>query len=252
MPVPESAPLDRDLLRDRAYVALRDAIVDGTLAPGERLRDAELCEWLGLSRTPVREALGRLEQDGLVESAPQRFTRVTPLDRRDARDAFPIVAALHALAAELAVPRLTAADLRAMDAANARFAAALRGTAASAAGGPGGAGPAAVRGGAGPRAARGADVEAALAADDAFHGVFVTASANAELPRALDRLMPRLRRLERARFGSLQGRRSVAQHDAIARAAAAGDATKSAALVRENWLSLGALIDRTFNDEDPR
>jgi DNA-binding GntR family transcriptional regulator len=79
----------------------------------------------------------------------------------------------------------------------------------------------------------------------------VTASANAELPRALDRLMPRLRRLERARFGSLQGRRSVAQHDAIARAAAAGDATKTAALVRENWLSLGALIDRTFNDEDP-
>jgi DNA-binding GntR family transcriptional regulator len=251
MPVPESAPLDRDLLRDRAYVALRDAIVEGTLAPGERLRDAELCEWLGLSRTPVREALGRLEQDGLVESAPQRFTRVTPLDRRDARDAFPIVAALHALAAELAVPRLTAADLAAMGDANARFAAALRGIAARAGGKAG----AAVRAGGerrGARAAavRGADVEAALAADDAFHGVFVTASANAELPRALDRLMPRMRRLERARFGSLQGRRSVAQHDAIARAAAAGDVTKTAALVRENWLSLGALIDRTFHDED--
>jgi DNA-binding GntR family transcriptional regulator len=62
--------------------------------------------------------------------------------------------------------------------------------------------------------------------------------------------MPRNRRLERARFGSLQGRRSVAQHDEIARAAAAGDAARTAALVRENWLSLGALIDRTFNDEE--
>ena len=128
MPVPANkAALERDLLRDRAYAALRDAIVDGTLAPGERLRDQELCAWLGLSRTPVREALSRLEQDGLVETEPQRFTRVAPLDRRAARDAFPVVAAVHALAAELAVPRLTAADLEAMRDANARFAAALQG-----------------------------------------------------------------------------------------------------------------------------
>src|SRR3954453_2279459 len=106
MPVPANDPFERDLLRDRAYAAIRDAIVDGTLTPGERLRDQELCTWLGLSRTPVREALVRLEQDGLVETAPQRFTRVAPLDRRAARDAFPVVASLHALAAELAVGHL--------------------------------------------------------------------------------------------------------------------------------------------------
>src|SRR4051794_35081703 len=167
MPVPDRAPLDRDLLRDRGYAALREAIVDGTLAPGERLRDPELCAWLGLSRTPVREALGRLEQDGLVETAPQRFTRVAPLDRRAARDAFPVVATLHALAAELAVPRLVGDDLEAMVAANERFA----------------------------RALEAGDVDAALAADDRFHAVFLVASANTEVPRALDRLMPRVRRL---------------------------------------------------------
>ncbi len=226
MPVPvgEDA-LERDLLKDRAYAAIRDAIVDGTLAPGERLRDQELCAWLGLSRTPVREALGRLEQDGLVETAPQRFTRVAPLDRRAARDAFPVVAAVHALAAELAVPRLTAADLDAMRAANDRFAGALRSN----------------------------DVDAALAADDDFHSVFVTASANAELPRVLDRVVPRVRRLERLRFGSLPGRASVRQHAAIIAAAAAGDAARTAARVRENWLSLGALLDLTFGpiEEDP-
>src|SRR4051812_25430071 len=208
MPVPaENAPLERDLLRDRAYVALRDAIVDGTLAPGERLRDAELCAWLGLSRTPVREALGRLEQDGLVETAPQRFTRVAPLDRRAARDAFPVVAALHALAAELAVPRLVAADLDAMAAANERFTQALAH----------------------------ADVDAALGADDAFHAVFLTASANTEVPRALARLMGRVRRLERLRFGSLSGRASVRQHAEIAQAAGAGDEAGAATRVRENW-----------------
>ena len=196
MPVPaEHGALDRDLLRDQAYVAIRDAIVAGTLAPEERLRDQELCAWLGLSRTPVREALSRLEQDGLVETAPQRFTRVAPLDRRAARDAFPVVAALHQLAAELALPRLTDADRGAMRAAN-----------------------------------------------DAFHGVFVTASANSEISRALDRLMPRIRRLERLRFSSLGGRASVKQHAEILTAAP----QDAADLVKHNWLSLGALIDRSF------
>lgn len=215
MPVPErQAALDRDLLRDRAYATIRDAIVDGTLAPGERLRDQELCTWLGLSRTPVREALNRLEQDGLVETAPQRFTRVTPLDRRAARDAFPVVAALHALATELAVPKLTEADRGALRDANNRFSEALRD----------------------------GDVDAALEADDAFHGVFVTAAANAEIPRTLERLMPRIRRLERLRFGSLSGRASVKQHAEILLAAP----EDAAELVKQNWLSLGALIDRSF------
>lgn len=215
MPVPgESGALERELLKDQAYATIRDAIVDGTLAPGERLRDQELCAWLGLSRTPVREALNRLEQDGLVETEPQRYTRVTPLDRRAARDAFPVVAALHALSAELAQPRMTAADRAEMHEANERFAAALRTN----------------------------DVDAALQADDEFHGVFVTASANGEIPRALERLMPRIRRLERLRFGSLQGRASVKEHAAILTAAP----QDVAGLVKQNWLSLGALIDRSF------
>jgi DNA-binding GntR family transcriptional regulator len=219
MPVPaDRRALERDLLRDRAYTTLRDAIVDGTLAPGERLRDQELTEWLGLSRTPVREALSRLEQDGLVQTEPQRFTRVAPLDRRAARDAFPIVAAIHALAAELGVPRLTAADLEAMSNANARFAQALKAV----------------------------DIDAALRGDDDFHAVLLAASANTELTKTLDRLMPRLRRLERLRFGSLAGRASVRQHDAILSAAGQDDVTTTAERVRENWLSLGTLIDRSF------
>src|SRR3954447_17533081 len=213
MPVPANDPFERELLRDRAYAAIRDAIVDGTLAPGERLRDQELTAWLGLSRTPVREALARLEADGLVETAPQRYTRVAPLDRRAAQDAFPVVAALHALAAELAGPRLTGQDVDRMRAANGRFASALQA----------------------------GDVDAALQADDDFHAVFINASANTEIPRALERLTPRVRRLERLRFGSLSGRASVKQHEQII--AAAHDA---AGLVKENWLSLGALIDRSF------
>ena len=135
-----------------------------------------------------------------METAPQRYTQVAPLYRREVRDAFPVVAAVHALAAELAVPRLTDKDFKALRAANRRFAEALERD----------------------------RVDAALAEDDAFHAIFVDAAANGEIPRVLDRLMPRIRRLERLRFGSLAGRDSVRQHDGIIAAAAAGESAKTA------------------------
>jgi DNA-binding GntR family transcriptional regulator len=223
MPVPsEGAPVSRQLLRDGAYATLRRAILDGTLAPGERLRDNDICEWLGLSRTPVRAALARLEEDGLVETSPQRFTRVSPLDRDAARDAFQVVAAVHALAAQLAVPGLTAIDIEALRDANRGFADALEH----------------------------GDVDAALAADDEFHDVFVAASGNGEIPHTLDRLMPRLRRLERLRFATLAGRRSVEHHEQIAQRAARGQVAETADAVLRNWLSLGALIDESFPEGD--
>lgn len=65
------------VLGDEVYARLGEAILDGRLAPGERLRDHELAEWLGVSRTPVREALQRLERAGLVEVSPHRYTRVS-------------------------------------------------------------------------------------------------------------------------------------------------------------------------------
>jgi DNA-binding GntR family transcriptional regulator len=222
MPVPErDATTARTLLRDTAYTRLRDAILDGTLAPGEQLRDADVAAWLGLSRTPIREALARLEQQGLVESAPNRWTRVAPIDRRDARDAFQVVAALHALAAELGLPQVTDRDLRAMKAANRELAAAFRKQ----------------------------DVDSAIAADDAFHGVFVRAAGNPELTRTLERLTPRIRRLERVRFGSLSGRVSVRQHEEILERAGRGAWPDTVDSVRANWLSLGSLIDQSFPED---
>ena len=93
------------------------------------------------------------------------------------------------------------------------------------------------------------DVGAAIAADDRLHGVLVRAAANREIARSLDRLMPKVRRLERARFGSLAGRRSVEQHERIIALCAAGETERTAEAVRENWLTLGALIDRSFGEE---
>ena len=97
MPVPDSpAPLRTALLRDSVHDRLRDAIVDGTLAPGEVVRDTELATWLGVSRTPVREALLRLGEAGLVRSAPGRSTVVAEIDLAEVREAHAVVAAMHA------------------------------------------------------------------------------------------------------------------------------------------------------------
>lgn len=208
-------------LRDYAYRELRDAIVSGELAPGERLRDPELESWLGVSRTPIREAIARLEIAGLVHTRRAKQTVVAPLDARAALAAQRIAAALHELAVRDAVPQLTHADVDAMREANARFAAALRTD----------------------------DLDAAVAADDDFHGVAVRASANPLLPGLLEQVTPLLRRLERARFGSLAGRESVADHDRIIELSAAGRADDAGAAARENWSTLGRLLN--LDDDEP-
>jgi DNA-binding GntR family transcriptional regulator len=216
MPVPvRSVPPNRTLLREHAFRALRAAIVDGTLTPGEKLVDTELCAWLGVSRTPVREALAHLEKTGLVQIEPGHRTVVAPLDARTAVEAQAVAAGMHELAARDAVPLLTEAHAAAMDEANADFAAAL---------------------------GRG-DVDAAITADDAFHRVFVELAGNRMAAAILDDVTPLLRRMERARFAALAGRSSVAQHRSIVELARSGDAAGAAAVTRANWLTLRPVLD---------
>jgi DNA-binding GntR family transcriptional regulator len=222
MPVPhERGAVERRLLRDTAYQTLCEAIVTGTLAPGETLRDHELCAWLGLSRTPVRGALARLEDEGLVRTEPQRFTRVTPLAREDALALFPVLAALHGLAAELAVPRLSSADVGRLRSENRGHMQALATS----------------------------DAAGAYAADDRFHAIFVTAADNSEIGRVLERLWPRLHRLELLRPGALPGRRALSLHEAIIARAASGDPGATATAVREDWHALGGLVERSLTPQ---
>jgi DNA-binding GntR family transcriptional regulator len=79
MPMPTDH-VARISLSDEAYVRIEAAIMDGTLEPAERLRDSDLVEWLGISRTPIRHALDRLAEQGLVEMERNRFTRVAAFD----------------------------------------------------------------------------------------------------------------------------------------------------------------------------
>lgn len=113
MPLPEQAqPAQFVNAQGLAYATIRDWILHGPLRPGESLRDTDIAERLGISRTPVREALIRLAQDGLVESARGRGTRVTDLRIEQAPHLFEVGAVLDAYAAEMAAPRLAQDDLR--------------------------------------------------------------------------------------------------------------------------------------------
>lgn len=214
MPIPTSSPPpDRRLLRDDVYGRLRDAIIDGTFEPGEQLRDVDLATWLGVSRTPVREALLRLGQTGLVVALPGRSTTVSTVDGRAVREARDVVAAMHELAVREAVPRLTADDLERMREANRRF----------------------------ERAVDEGDVDAALAADDELHGVPVAVCGNRSLAAVLEQLTPVLRRAERLRFGSDDGRESVAQHDELIRLCAAGEVERASAVAFGTFHGLAAI-----------
>jgi len=82
---------NRRLLRDDVFTLVLERILSGELRPGRRLRDADLTAWLNVSRTPVREALGRLVAVGLVTSSPNRFTEIAPLDEGDAVDAVAVL-----------------------------------------------------------------------------------------------------------------------------------------------------------------
>ncbi|UBQ02568.1 GntR family transcriptional regulator [Curtobacterium sp. TXMA1] len=98
VPKPKVAAQPRQLLRDVVYQQLRTAILKGTLEPGERLNDDELTAWLGVSRTPVREAIARLASEGLVEMAANRYTRVSSLSGLAHAEAAALLAALQQLA----------------------------------------------------------------------------------------------------------------------------------------------------------
>jgi GntR family transcriptional regulator, rspAB operon transcriptional repressor len=100
--------------RQRAYGALRAAIVAGDLRPGTRLSENELADALGVSRTPVREALLRLREDQLVEVVPQLGTFVTPISVRAVKDAQFLREAVECAAIRLAAERAQPADVAAL------------------------------------------------------------------------------------------------------------------------------------------
>jgi DNA-binding GntR family transcriptional regulator len=110
-PEPMFQPADVRSLRDMAYEDIRDAILAGALPPGRRVKERDVAAQMGISTTPVKEALRRLEQEGLVVSQPRRGAVVSRLVQIPVEEIEEIRGALEAIAARLAAERMSDAEL---------------------------------------------------------------------------------------------------------------------------------------------
>jgi DNA-binding GntR family transcriptional regulator len=202
---------------EQAYHRLRDLIVQGLLAPGSRVVETEVGQRLGFSRTPVREALQRLQQEGFVIGAPgaqQARLTVAPLTRADAHELLNIVGELEGLAARLsaALPLAERRTLtKALEALNADF----------------------------QRTGRSApsDHSRLYEADERLHRQFVVASAGPRLIALHDSVKPQAERYIRMYISLLASdiNASVAEHAAIIEAIHDGKEDQAQRAVQTNW-----------------
>lgn len=98
-------------LRDVVFNTLRDAILKGELEPGERLMEIQLAERLGVSRTPIREALRKLELEGLVNMVPRKGAEVADITEKSLRDVLEVRKALEELSVQLACEKITEEEI---------------------------------------------------------------------------------------------------------------------------------------------
>ena len=203
----QTPPVENLTLWQRVYGRLRSEILDGSLEPGTELLEVALSEHLGVSRGPVREAIGRLAAEGLVTVRPRRGAVVRSLSKEEFLELYEVREALEVRAVMLAVPRLQPADFADLERINDAM---------------------------NEHAAR-EDVGAYFEANLEFHMRLIEASGNATLQEFYRQLLGQLGRY-RMRSLTLRGnlQRSVAEHAAILRAAKRGDTARAAQLMGDH------------------
>ena len=213
----------------RAYDQLRDLIVWGRLAPGSRIVESEVADRLGVSRTPTRSALHRLQQEGYVtapDRAKERRLVVAPLTQEDARELFHIVGQLEALAARTAAempPPRRSALVKQLRQLNRDLAAAARGTR--------------------PDPLRIFDL------DTAFHRTYVDGGAGPRLRALHAAIKPQAERYIRLYISSLVDdiATSVEEHDIIVRHLEAGESLATQQAVDTNWRNAALRLSRVID-----
>lgn len=165
----------RPTLAQQVYTAVRERILSGRLAPSAVLRPGDVEQAMGVSRTPVREALQRLSSEGFLEPMHRQGFRVPDTSIDDLVALYPAVQLLEVLAFDLAVPKIRKGDLDTLEAINAEFLSAVNA----------------------------GDVMAAVDSNNRFHEALASLCGNRPLCRLLEDLRLRVRRLEMLDFGEL-------------------------------------------------
>ena len=193
-------------LRDVVFNTLRQAILKGELKPGERLMEIQLANKLGVSRTPVREAIRKLELEGLVLMIPRKGAEVAEITRQDMEDVLEVRTALEELAVKDACDHITDAQLSELKKASNEFKKALL---------------------------EGKDLVTCADADMHFHDVILSATNNRRLIQMLTNLSEQMYRY---RMEYLKDERThktlIEEHDAIRRALKKHDKVKAGAAIR--------------------
>ena len=153
-------------LRDVVFNTLRRAILTGQLKPGERLMEVHLAHKLGVSRTPIREAIRKLELEGLVIMIPRRGAEVARITEKSLKDVLEVRRALDALSVELACDRITEEDMKRLLQACQDF----------------------------EKAAKGKDASVIAKADVALHDIIVEATGNQRLAQLVNNLSEQMYR----------------------------------------------------------
>jgi DNA-binding GntR family transcriptional regulator len=200
--------IQRTFVRQEAYLKLRNWIMDGTLAPGVQLKDKDLAEQLGVSRTPIREALLRLEDEGFIQTKPNRSTLVSAIDFQNAVHHYSIVWSLEQLALSQAFSSITDYHIQTMIEANERFLQKMKVC----------------------------DRLSALDADHDFHSVYVKLSKNQELMKIISEIKHKLKRLDLYYFEKVQNALlSYEEHVQIIEALKQKDLSQAMSAVENNW-----------------
>jgi ABC-type uncharacterized transport system permease subunit/DNA-binding GntR family transcriptional regulator len=200
-------PLENRTLREQVADHLREEILSSRLAPGEELGEVALARSLGISRGPLREALGQLAAEGLVTIVPRRGAVVKQLSRREFIDAYQVREALESLAIKLAVPRLTGVDKAQLHRMSEEM----------------------------ERAAAHGDTDRFFEINREFHAKLVHASGNRKLQEVHGQLVAQMGRLMKKSVelrGGIQ--QSAAEHRAILEAVDAGNPVLAARLLEEH------------------
>ncbi|MBC8442516.1 MAG: GntR family transcriptional regulator [Deltaproteobacteria bacterium] len=209
MPVPiNNNPISHSSMREKVFNTLLTWIMEGELRPGEKILDKELAENMGVSRTPVREALRRLEDKGLVESSANRWTRVAQVSVKEPEMIYPIIWNLEELAIVQAMEHFMEADFKKMKDANTALGKALEEE----------------------------NPVKAYRADARFHDVYIQRSQNPHLINILQDLKIKSRRVEVTYFeGYAIARQSMDEHSRILDALRTKDLDLVRSLIRSNW-----------------
>jgi len=212
----------------RAYEQLRELIVCGQLAPGSRIVESEIASRLGVSRTPVRSALHRLQQEGYIASGDvgkeQRLV-IAPLTQGDARELFHIVGQLEGLAARGAAELPSSARMELVTTLSQ-----LNGELSAAASVPR------------------PDKLRIFEVDTAFHRAYVVAGAGPRLLALHDAIKPQTDRYIRLYISSLVDEivTSVEEHAVIVQCLADGDATGAETAVDTNWRNAALRLEKVI------